>query len=119
MPDVLDPQIKDTLAIENAKTIAGGSAFATNLALQGFAQAASLAAQNAVQTQQQMNQVGVNAATLGTKNMHEMDAVQAHSLAKLGGSDNANVIAQLGSVVAALQQIVKTAQTTPPVTGGQ
>ncbi len=118
MPDVLNSQVTDTINTTNAKTVGEGTAFATNLAHQNFAQAAGLAAQNAVTVQQRMNDVGVQASQAFTNNMHNLDMVQAASMATLKGSELPGIMAQLGSVVAALQQIVKTAQTTPPQTGG-
>jgi len=51
------------------------------------------------------------------KSADEVDPEQAAATLKLlTGNDQAQALASLGAVVAQLQQVVKTAQTTPPAT---
>lgn len=118
MPTAGNEQIVDTVSTTNLKTLAEGTAFATNNVHQAAAQALSLAMQNAVTTQQRMNDVGVTSSQMFSNNMHKIDAGEAHALAKLGGSDLSSLLSQLGSAIAALQVYSKTAGNVPPVTPG-
>jgi len=83
----LPDDIREGLAVENVKAIGGGTAFLANLAHA-----------NAVSNQQAMNMIA-QAAT--GKVIESIIAVSPTE----GGAD-----------VAALQQLIKAAQTTPPIT---
>ena len=48
--------------------------------------------------------------------MNSLDPTEAAAISSVTSVDLAKILADLGSVVASLQQIVKTAQTTPPPT---
>ena len=48
--------------------------------------------------------------------MDTMQVSEGLGIAAANRSDIAKVVTELGSAVGALQQIIKTAQTTPPVT---
>ncbi len=118
MPDAANPQVVDTISTTNLKTLAEGTAFATNNVHQMAAQTIGLAMQNAVTTQQRMNDVGVQASQGFTNNMHNLDLKEASAIATVKGTDLANIAAQLGAAIAALQNYSKTAGNTPPVTPG-
>lgn len=83
----LPDDIREGLAVENVKAIGGSSAFLANLALA-----------NAVSHQQGMN------------------AIQQAATGKVVESIIATSPSEGGEAVAALQQLMKGAQTTPPVT---
>ena len=117
MPDVANPQVVDTISTTNLKTLAEGTAFATNNVHQMAAQTIGLAMQNAVTTQQRMNDVGVQASQGFTNNMHNLDLKEASAIATVKGTDLASLATQLATATAAIQQLAKVAQTTPPVTG--
>jgi hypothetical protein len=79
--------IRESVAIANVKTLADGPAFFTNLAMA-----------NAVQAQQQLSALGLTILAKATDIIAEKQ------------------IEEGGVLVAALQQMIKGAQTTPPVT---
>lgn len=100
--------IVDTISIDNVKTIA-----------EMGAQAAGLSMQNAVAHQQAMQQLQIAAVGSIVKNITEMDPAQAVSILKAtSGNEVASQIAALAAAIGGGQQVVKGAQTTPPVTGG-
>lgn len=113
----LNPDVVDSVVGANFKNLGDAPAMSMAMAYQGFGQAATLAAQNAVNVQQQMNQLGVNAAALSTNNLHNLDVSEASAVNTLNAGEIAKAIAQLGSAVAGLQQMMKGAQTTLPETG--
>lgn len=113
----LSPDVIDSVVDANFKNLGDAPAVAIATAFQGFGQAATLAAQNAVSAQQQMNQLGVNAAGLMTNNLHNLDVTEASAVNTVNSGEIAKALAQLGSSIAGLQQMIKGAQTTPPQTG--
>jgi hypothetical protein len=107
-------QIVDSVAIDNVKSIAGGSAFYSNLAMANAVHHQALAQANAISEQ---NAMGV-ARLSAVKQLVEVDPAQSVALNKImTGND---VAAQMQALLAALnsgQQGTKSAQTTPPQTG--
>jgi hypothetical protein len=88
MAEGVNPEkIVESVAIDNLKTIAGGPAFYANLAMS-----------NAVQNQDLLSKLSL---TILAKAVDQVSEKQ---------------IEEGGVLVAALQQITKAAQTTPPVT---
>lgn len=116
MPDASNPQVVDTISTTNLKTLAEGTAFATNNVHQIAAQTVGLAMQNAVTTQQRMNDVGVQASQGFTNNMHNLDLKEASAISTVKGADLASIASQLATATAAIQQLAKIAQSTPPQT---
>lgn len=103
-------EIKDDVSNTNFKVIAGAPAA-------GSAVAQHLAAIDAVDRQRVLGVIQ-NAAVMEALGQRSgMDISEAAATGRVQASGSADLIAQLGSVVAALQQIVKTAQTTRPETG--
>ena len=83
----LPDDVRESVAAANFKTLGDGPAFYANLAMG-----------NAVQAQQQLSNLGL------TVTAKAVDMVSEKQVEEMGG------------IVAALQQIMKGAQTTPPVT---
>lgn len=94
--------IRESVAAVNLKCLGEATAYWTN----------ALMAEHVAQTQA-MNQVRTRMAG----KLAEADAVEAASIQKiLSGNDFGQQLAQLGTIIAQLQQSVKGAQTTPPTT---
>ena len=106
----LDETIVADVANSDFKVIA-------NAVASGVAQAGSLAALNATSNQQAMNlitQAFLSEAILPRAGVDVTEAVGAKKVAE---ADLARTVDELGTAIAALQQIMKGAQTTPPQTG--
>ena len=105
----LDETIVDDVANSNFKVVANATA-------SGVAQAGSLAALNAASHQQGLNQI--TSAFLAEAIMQRagVDVAEAVGVKKVAESDLSRSVSELGTAIAALQQIIKTAQTTPPIT---
>ena len=104
--------IIDSVAIDNVKSIAGGSAFYANLAMANAVQHQNLTQQNAIAEQAAL---GV-ARLVAVKGLVETDPAEAVATNKMmTGND---VASSMQSLLAALNsggQGVKSMQTTPPV----
>ena len=88
-----------------------------NIAEAGAFYAAMMTA-NSVAHQKAMDSITQLTFLSGARKYTEADIQEATAEKKLAeAGDIANKIAELGAAIAALQQIVKGAQTTPPVTG--
>jgi hypothetical protein len=99
-------QTLDTINNANLKTVGEMAAHSAGLAMQ-----------NSVAHAGAMNQIRELAIGALSKKMTELDVTEAVSLVKAtSGNDVAAQIAALTAALAAGQQDVKTAQTTPPVT---
>jgi hypothetical protein len=116
MADVANPQVIDSLTIENLKTIAGAGAESQASLARVVSSALGILVQDSVASAGRRNNMADVAMAQMLKSMSEIDPTEAVSMAKTLSSTLPEVLAQLGSAVAALQQISKTAQTTPPVT---
>lgn len=118
MADVVNPQVMDALTSDNVKTIGESGSFYTALAFQNAVQNQQIANLNAVTHQQAINTI--LAAAVGTivKVLTEVDPTQAMSeQVLLTGNRVAEMVANLNAGIAAIQQLLKGAQTTPPQTG--
>jgi len=74
--------------------------------------------QDSVDHRRRVNALSEAHLASALKNMSEVDPTEAIAQVKqLTGNDLGKQMADLGSVVAALQQLVKAAQSTPPETG--
>ncbi len=106
----LDPSVLAAVANANYKTVAEAAAV-------GLAQALAIGAQNAVSHQNRVNVLAESALAAALKNQTELDPTEAASIRKVDNADLAKVLAELGSAVAGIQQLMKGAQTTLPETG--
>lgn len=73
-------------------------------------------ATNAAAHQNRLNLIAESSIGQIINRMNAIDPTEAVSVANVGRSDLSQAIAALGAAVAGIQQIVKGAQTTPPVT---
>jgi hypothetical protein len=106
----LNPDVVEDVVNTNFKVIAGGPAAGASIAQH-------LAPIDAVNMQRTMNMIS-NAALMEALGQRAgVDISEAIAQSRISASGSADLGAQLGAVVAMLQQIVKTAQTTPPPTG--
>ena len=102
-------ETRDAVANSNYKVVAEGPTTGASLAQH-------LAAIDAVDRQRTLGVI-TNAAMMEALGQRSgIDVSEASGTARIAASSTADLMAQLGGVVAALQQIVKTAQSTPPVT---
>jgi len=106
----LDQGTLDAVNNSNFKTIAEASAV-------GLAQAMAIQAQNAAAHQNRVNVLAESALAAALKNQTELDPTEAAAIRKVDTADLAKVAAELGAAVAAIQQLMKGAQTTLPETG--
>ena len=84
----------------------------TNFKVFGEMQAA-----NALSHQNRVNVIAEQGLAQFVKTMVEVDPTESRAVqGVLTGHATADTLAQLGSTIAGLQQLVKTAQTTPPPT---
>ena len=102
----LDESTLESVSNANYKTIGESGA---------FYQAQAMA--NHVASQNRLGILAESALGSVVKNMNEVDPAQALSLVKANtGNDLSAQLAQLGAAVAAIQQQMKGAQSTPPET---
>jgi hypothetical protein len=98
--------IVESVAIDNVKTVAGGPAFYSNLAMG-----------NAVAHQQGMNAILTAAVGSVVKGLTEMDPSEAIATSRaLTGHDTASGMTALLAALQSGQVGTKIAQSTPPVT---
>ena len=102
-----DQGLVDSVANDNTKAIAGKLAAVSAESFQDYA-----AHRN------RMNMAAEVAFQQWAKSAQDMDPKEALSIVEgMKGSDTLpELMTQLGAVIAQLQQVTKTAQTTPPVT---
>jgi hypothetical protein len=102
-------EIIDAVANENLKVVASAVS-------SGMAQAGQLAMLNATNQQQNLNTI--NTAMIGEMVLQRagIDVPEAVATKKVAEADLSRTIAELGGLVTSLQQLMKGAQTTPPVT---
>jgi hypothetical protein len=107
-----DQGLIDSVANSNTKTVAEASAYAMAQIFQqvalNFSEASASSNRRSAMADAAMGQV--------LKKMGEVDITEAIAIAKAVPSDLSGQLAQLGAVIAQVQQVVKTAQTTPPPT---
>ena len=108
----LDNSVVAAFANANFKTIAEAAAV-------GLGQAIAIQAQNAASHQNRVNVLAEASLAAALKNQTELDPAEAAAIRKVDNADLAKVLAELGSAVAGIQQLMKGAQTTLPETGQQ
>lgn len=106
----LDQGVLDGVVNANFKTVAEAAAV-------GLAQAMAIQAQNAASHQQRLNLLAESSLAQTLNKMNSLDPEEAASISKVEKSDIAKQITEIGAQVAALQQLMKGAQTTLPETG--
>lgn len=106
----LDETIVADVANSNFKVIANATA-------SGIAQAGSLAALNAASHQHSMNLISQAFLAEAVLPRAGVDITEAVGAKKVAEADLARTVDELGTAIAALQQIMKGAQTTRPETG--
>jgi len=100
--------VVDSVANTNFKTVGESVAFYSSMAMG-----------DAVAHQRRINAISEAALAKAVQNLTEVDVSEAIATKQMTtGHAAAESVGQLGAIVAALQQLVKTAQTTPPVTAG-
>ena len=77
---------------------------------------ATMAAQNAVANQQAMNLLGVSVVAKNTDIIANLQPAEASAQTGILTSGLSSKLAELGASIAAIQQSLKGAQSTPPVT---
>lgn len=102
-----DQGIIDSVSNANTKTFGDGPAFYAQLAMG-----------DAVAHQRRINAISETLLGAMGKRLVEVDVQEAAAESKLNASDLSTVVSQLGAAIASIQQLTKSAQTTPPVTGG-
>lgn len=102
----VNPQVSDSVTIVNTKTLGDGPAFFQNLSFRGAVESA-----NGWSILQQ------SLVSRAAKYILAEDPNEAIAINKvMTGNEQASQMANLGAVVAMIQQAMKGAQTTPPVT---
>lgn len=101
-----DQGIIDSVSNANTKTFGDGPAFYAQLAMG-----------DAVAHQRRVNAISETLLGAMGKRLVEVDVQEATAESKLNASDLSTVVSQLGAAIASIQQLTKSAQTTPPVTG--
>ena len=105
----LNETIVEDVANSNFKVVA-------NAVSSGIAQAGSIAALNASSHQHGLNLISSAFLAESVLPRAGIDVTEATGVKKVAESDLARSVAEMGTAVSALQQIIKTALTTPPVT---
>jgi len=82
----------------------------------GLAQAVAVQAQATANHQTRLQLLAESSLAQQLNKMNALDPEEAASIAKVEKSDTAKQISELGSQIAALQQLLKGAQSTPPET---
>lgn len=95
----------DSVANANNKTFGDGPSFYAQLAMG-----------DAVAHQRRVNAISETLLGAMGKRLVEVDVQEASAESKLNSSDLGAVLGQLGAAIASIQQLTKSAQTTPPVT---
>jgi len=115
----LPEEVVQSVSSTNFKSLGDGPSFYHNLAMSNSVNQQNLAAQNAIAQQQALGTVLTAAVGKIVKALTEADAEEAVSLSKvMSGDDVAQKIASLIGALGFGQIGAKTAQTTPPPTGG-
>ena len=102
----VDHEIVKSVAGANFKVLGDTPVILTNMGLE-----------NAISHQNRVNVLSETALAAAIKGLSEVDPAEAKSLQSLfTGNQVAEQLANLGASVAAIQEIVKAAQSTPPPT---
>lgn len=100
-----DQGLIDSVSNANNKTFGDGPAFYAQLAMG-----------DAVAHQRRVNAISETLLGAMGKRLVEVDVQEASAEGALNSSSLSTVLAQLGAAIASIQQLTKSAQTTPPVT---
>lgn len=79
---------------------------------------AEMGVNNAISHQNRLNILAEKALAKSLESMDTLNVSEGLGIAAANRGDLAKAVADLGAVVAGLQQMMKGAQTTPPPTGG-
>lgn len=124
MSDKLEPIVVDSVANTNFKNLAEYPTMHFQAMLEDSRVIAKAQNENLVRGSARLNGGLDTITTRALKDIAELDMGEASAIVKAGtgvdpqsqGHLLGQTLAQLASAVAAIQQITKTAQTTPPVT---
>lgn len=117
MADVVNPQVVDSVTIDNVKMVAGAGSDAQASLARVASSALGILINDAVASAGRRGNIADAAMATVLKDMSSIDPQEAVSIAKtMTGNDLAQQLAQLLTALGSGQQSVKTAQTTPPVT---
>jgi hypothetical protein len=116
MADKVDPQVIDSVTIDNAKNIAGASSVAMATLYQVAASASGLAIQNAVSAQQNAIAISQAATTCAINILLHVDPKEAAALSTLKNADMPSEMLSILAALSANQQGAKVGQSTPPET---
>jgi len=105
----LNETIVEDVGNSNFKVIANATA-------SGIAQAGSIAALNASSHQHALNLISAAFVAESVLPRAGIDVTESTAVKKVAEADLARSVAEMGTAVSALQQIIKTALSTPPVT---
>jgi hypothetical protein len=118
MADVVNPQVVDSVTVDNVKAIAGAGAEAEAVINKVLSSQIGILIGDTVASAGRRSNIADAAMAQVLNTMSSVDPEQAISVAKelSAGTDLPSILAQLGSALGALQQFSKVAQTTPPPT---
>ncbi len=113
----VDPLLAGTISLTNVKTVGEVSALSAGHAIQNAVANQQRQQDNATASSHRMNELANMATGVLLKRIAEVDVVEAAATKNAGEtSDLPSLLASLNSAIAAIQQAVKGAITTPPVT---
>ncbi len=116
--DRVDPKVVDTVSLTNVKTVGEVAAQATAMAIQNAVANQQRQQDNSTASAQRLNEIANQASGVLLKRIAEVDVVEAAATRKAGeAGDLPSLLVSLNSAIAAIQQAVKGAITTPPTTG--
>ncbi len=116
--DRVDPKVVDTVSLTNVKTVGEVAAQATAMAIQNAVANQQRQQDNSTASSQRLNEIANQATGVLLKRIAEVDVTESVATRKAGETgDLSSLLASLNSAIAASQQAVKGAITTPPTTG--
>ena len=106
------------MSLTNVKTVGEVTAQATAMAIQNAVANQQRQQDNSTSSAQRLNEIANQATGVLLKRIAEVDVVEAAATRKAGETgDLPSLLVSLNSAIAAIQQAVKGAITTPPTTG--
>ena len=113
----VDPKTVDTVSLTNVKTVGEIASVAAGLSIQNQVANQQRQQDNATASSQRMNEIANQATGVLLKRIAEVDVVEASATRTASqAGDLPALLANLNGAIAAIQQAVKGAITTPPVT---
>lgn len=114
----VDPKLVDTVSLTNVKTVGEMAAVTAGITLQNQAANQQRQQDNATASTLRLNEIANQATGVLLKRIAEVDVVEAAATRVAGqAGDLPSLLASLNTAIAAIQQALKGAQTTPPQTG--